>query len=65
MLIIVGIKASDMNIDIAGTTIKVTKVIAADPKGISEVYVVIIGAAFDVWNKLCRQPDLINFISLS
>lgn len=48
MLIIVGIKASDMNIDIAGTTIKVTKVIAADPKGISEVYVVIIGAACDV-----------------
>ena len=41
MLTIIGIKARDMDIDIAGTTAEVTKVMSADPRRVSEVHVVI------------------------
>ena len=41
MLTIIGMKARDMDIDIAGTTAEVTKVMAADPRRVSEVYVAI------------------------
>ena len=41
MLTIIGIKARDMGIDIAGTTAEVTKVMAADPRRVSEVHVAI------------------------
>ena len=41
MLTIIGIKARDMEIDIAGTTADVTKVMAADPRRVSEVHVAI------------------------
>ena len=41
MLTIIGIKARDMGIDIAGTTADVTKVMAADPRRVSEVHVAI------------------------
>lgn len=41
MLTIIGIKARDMNIDIAGTTAEVIKVMAADPRRVSEVHVAI------------------------
>ncbi|WP_201559972.1 OsmC family protein [Psychrobacter sp. NC44] len=41
MLTIIGIKARDMDIDIAGTTAEVTKIMAADPRRVSEVHVVI------------------------
>ena len=41
MLTIVGIKARDMEIDIAGTTAEVTKVMAADPRRVSEVHIAI------------------------
>ncbi|MGO1688631.1 MAG: OsmC family protein [Psychrobacter sp.] len=41
MLTIIGIKARDMNIDIAGTTAEVTKVMAAEPRRVSEVHVII------------------------
>ena len=41
MLTIIGIKAADMDIDITGTTAEVTKVMAADPRRVSEVHVVI------------------------
>ena len=41
MLTIIGIKARDMDIDIAGTTADVTKVMAADPRRVSEVHVAI------------------------
>ena len=39
MLTIIGIKARDMEIDIAGTTSEVTKIMAADPRRVSEVHV--------------------------
>ena len=39
MLTIIGIKARDMEIDIAGTTAKVTKVMVADPRRVSEIHV--------------------------
>ena len=41
MLTIIGIKARDMGIDIAGTTADVTKVMSADPRRVSEVHVAI------------------------
>ena len=41
MLTIIGIKARDMGIDIAGTTADVTKVMATDPRRVSEVHVAI------------------------
>lgn len=39
MLTIMGIKARDLNIDLTGTTIGITKIMAADPRRISEVKV--------------------------
>ncbi len=39
MLTIIGIKARDMSIDITGTTAEVTKVMAAEPRRVSEVHV--------------------------
>ncbi|MDN3398460.1 OsmC family protein [Psychrobacter sp. APC 3426] len=41
MLTIVGIKARDMKINIAGTTAEVTKVMLADPRRVSEVHIAI------------------------
>lgn len=41
MLTIIGIKARDMNIDISGTKVDVTKIMAADPRRVSEIQVVI------------------------
>jgi len=41
MLTIIGIKAVDMGIDIKGTVAEVTKVMAADPRRVSEVNIVI------------------------
>ena len=40
MLTIIGIKAADMDIDITGTIAEVTKVMAADPRRVSEVHIV-------------------------
>lgn len=40
MLTIIGIKARDMDIDIAGTTAEVTKIMAANPRRVSEVHIV-------------------------
>ena len=41
MLTIIGIKARDMKIDIVGTTAEVTKVMAAEPRRVSEIHVAI------------------------
>lgn len=41
MLTVMGIKARDMEVDIDGTTASVTKVMAADPRRISEIEVVL------------------------
>ena len=41
MLTIMGIKARDINVDLAGTAANVTKVMATDPRRVSEVQVVI------------------------
>lgn len=42
MLTIVGIKALDMEIDIAGTTAEVTKIMTTDPRRVSEIHIIII-----------------------
>ncbi|WP_201593115.1 OsmC family protein [Psychrobacter sp. Pi2-51] len=42
MLTVIGIKARDMDIDIAGTTAEVTKVMAADPRRVSEIHIIVI-----------------------
>ena len=39
MLTIIGIKARDMEIDIAGTSAEVTKIMAAEPRRVSEIHV--------------------------
>ena len=39
MLTVMGIKARDMSVDITGTSAEVTKVMAAEPRRISEVHV--------------------------
>ena len=39
MLTIIGIKACDMKIDVAGTTTEVTKIMAAEPRRVSEIHV--------------------------
>lgn len=39
MLTIMGIKANDMKLDLKGTTAEVTKVMAADPRRVSEIHV--------------------------
>lgn len=39
MISIMGIKARDMNVDINGTQAEVTKVMAANPRRISEVHI--------------------------
>ena len=41
MLTIIGIKARDMEIDLAGTTAEVTKVMAADPRRVSEIHIIV------------------------
>jgi len=39
MITIMGIKARDMDIELKGTTAEVTKVMAADPRRISEIHI--------------------------
>lgn len=39
MISIMGIKARDMNVDITGTEAEVTKVMAANPRRISEIHI--------------------------
>ena len=41
MVSIMGIKARDMNLDLKGTEAEVTKIMASDPRRISEVQVVL------------------------
>lgn len=41
MLTIIGIKAADMGIDITGTTAEVTKIMAANPRRVSEVHIIV------------------------
>ena len=41
MLTIIGIKAADMDIDVVGTKAEVTKIMAADPRRVSEIHVAI------------------------
>jgi len=41
MLTVMGIKASDMDIDMSGTTAEVTKTMASDPRRISKIKVVL------------------------
>lgn len=41
MLTIMGIKAEQMGIDITGTSAEVTKIMAADPRRVSEVHVIV------------------------
>jgi len=39
MFTVMGIKARDMNIDFSGATAEVTKIMAADPRRISEIHI--------------------------
>jgi uncharacterized OsmC-like protein len=39
MMTVMGIKAREMGVDFSGSTAEVTKIMAADPRRISEIYV--------------------------
>jgi uncharacterized OsmC-like protein len=39
MFTMMGIKARDMEIDLSGSTAEVTKIMAADPRRISEIHI--------------------------
>jgi len=41
MMTIMGIKARDLNIDLVGTTLEVTKIMQAEPRKISKIEVVV------------------------
>ena len=60
MLTIMGIKAASMELDISGTKAEVTKVMAADPRRVSEVQVEIyFSQSFDVrTQKVLEQAAL-------
>ncbi|MCA6423758.1 MAG: OsmC family protein [Flavobacterium sp.] len=40
MFTVMGIKANEMNVDFSGSTAEVTKVMAAEPRRISEIHVI-------------------------
>lgn len=40
MFTVMGIKAEDLNIDLSNSTAEITKIMAADPRRISEIHVV-------------------------
>ena len=40
MFTVMGIKAQDLNVDLSNSTAEITKVMAADPRRISEIHVV-------------------------
>ena len=40
MFTVMGIKARDLNVDLSGSTAEVTKIMAAEPRRISEIHVV-------------------------
>ncbi|HWR94831.1 MAG TPA: OsmC family protein [Flavobacterium sp.] len=41
MMTVMGIKANDMNVDLSGTTIEITKIMQAEPRKISKIIVVL------------------------
>jgi len=40
MFTVMGIKAQELNVDLSSSTAEITKIMAADPRRISEIYVV-------------------------
>ena len=40
MFTVMGIKAQDLNVDLSNSTAEITKIMAADPRRISEIHVV-------------------------
>jgi len=51
MMTVMGIKARDMHIDLAGTEIEITKVMGSGPRRITEIHAVINFAAVNVPDK--------------
>lgn len=52
MFTVMGIKAQDLNVDISNSTAEITKIMAADPRRISEIHVVFnFSAVTDAKNK--------------
>lgn len=52
MFIVMGIKAQDLNVDLSNSTAEITKIMAADPRRISEIHVVFnFSVATDIKNK--------------
>ena len=52
MFTVMGIKAQDLNVDLSNSTAEITKIMAADPRRISEIHVVFnFSVATDIKNK--------------
>jgi uncharacterized OsmC-like protein len=52
MFTVMGIKAQDLNVDLSNSTAEITKIMAADPRRISEIHVVFnFSIATDIKNK--------------
>jgi uncharacterized OsmC-like protein len=61
MLTIMGIKADSMDLDISGTTAEVTKVMAAEPRRVSEVHIEIqFQQAFDERTQKVLEQAALN-----
>lgn len=61
MLTIMGIKAASMDLDISGTTAEVTKVMAAEPRRVSEVQIEIqFQQAFDERTQKVLEQAALN-----
>ena len=61
MLTIMGIKADSMDLDISGTTAEVTKVMAAEPRRVSEVHIEIqFQQAFDARTQKVLEQAALN-----
>ena len=52
MFTVMGIKAQDLNVDLSNSTAEISKIMAADPRRISEIHVVFnFSVATDIKNK--------------
>jgi len=68
MMTIMGIKAKDLNVDLIGTTLEVTKIMQAEPRKISKIEVVLnLPAVADAKNKIILERAALTcpvFLSL-
>jgi uncharacterized OsmC-like protein len=61
MFTVMGIKAQDLNVDLSNSTAEITKIMAANPRRISEIHVVFnFSVATDIKNKTILERTAIT-----